>query len=150
VVEHGPDWWIKIGDFGISKRVEDHQTAFRTFNGTMGFIAPEILGLVETEPGNEGYTVSVDIWAMGVIAFRILTGKLPIPMERLADYVRGKLNFPGDILETHHVSVEGCEFVGGLMMPHPNDRMTADKALLHAWLKKVNSPSPRNSADIQG
>jgi serine/threonine protein kinase len=119
-------------------------------NGTLGFIAPEVLGLIEAEPGKEGYTVSVDIWAMGVIVFRILTGKSPIPTERLADYVKGKLSFPSDILKIHHVSVEGCEFVGELMMPHPNDRMTADEALSHAWIKDVNLPSPPNSADIQG
>jgi serine/threonine protein kinase len=120
-------------------------------NGTLGFIAPEVLGLIEMDPGtNEGYTISVDIWAMGVIAFRMLTGKSPIPMERLADYVRGKINFPTDILKSYHVSVEGCEFVGYLMMPHPNDRMTADEALSHVWIKDLDPPSRRNSAEIQG
>ena len=47
VVHTGPDyWWVKIADFGISKRVIDGHTALRTQMGTPAFQAPEILGFV--------------------------------------------------------------------------------------------------------
>lgn len=39
----GPDWWVKVSDFGISKRVEEDLTALRTLTGALDFLAPEIL-----------------------------------------------------------------------------------------------------------
>ena len=57
---------MKIGDFGISKRAEEGLMAFRTFSGTYGFIAPEILAqdglLDDTDFRVKGeYTAAVDI-----------------------------------------------------------------------------------------
>ena len=39
-------WWVKLSDFGISKRVEENATnASWTKAGTDGYMAPELLGL---------------------------------------------------------------------------------------------------------
>ena len=80
----GPDWWVKIGDFGISKRAEEGLTALRTLNGTPGFLAPELLaqfGLFDDSDFDmsEEYTVAVDIWSLGEIVFRALTGTQAFP-----------------------------------------------------------------------
>jgi hypothetical protein len=32
-----PHWWVKIGDFGITKRVSNEQTALRTEVGSRSF-----------------------------------------------------------------------------------------------------------------
>jgi calcium/calmodulin-dependent protein kinase I len=127
-----PYWWVKIGDFGISKRAEEGLTAFRTFGGTPGFIAPEILvqhGLFDdSDFRNKGeYTVAVDIWSLGEISFRALTGEQPFPIGSLRKYVRGASPFPIEMLQTHNVSEEGCNFLISLMAPMPEDRLTAKK-----------------------
>jgi serine/threonine protein kinase len=40
------DWWVKIGDFGISKRADDGLAASSTLRGTLGFLAPELHGFI--------------------------------------------------------------------------------------------------------
>ena len=134
----GPHWWVKIGDFGISKRAEKGITALRTFSGTPGFLAPEILiqqGLLDypdLESGRE-YTVAVDIWSLGEIAFRALTGGQPFP--RLGAYVNGRSPFPIDVLQKYGISKEGCDFLKSLLAPIPKDRLTAKEALFHIWFE---------------
>ena len=62
------EWWVKIADFGISKRIEDGLGMSTTLKGTLGYIAPEIYGFTE-----KGSPYAVDIWAVGEIAFKMLT-----------------------------------------------------------------------------
>lgn len=37
-------WWVKIADFGISKMAEQTRGQSSTVCGTIGFMAPELLG----------------------------------------------------------------------------------------------------------
>lgn len=73
-----PDWWVKLADFGLSKRVTD-TTAFNTKGGTQSYMAPEILNYLSTSEGSEEYTNSVDIWAVGCIVYHLITGGVPFP-----------------------------------------------------------------------
>ncbi|KAH0559852.1 hypothetical protein GP486_003631 [Trichoglossum hirsutum] len=152
VQSKGPHWWVKIGDFGISKRAEEGLTALRTFGGTLGFLAPEILaqhGLLNNDDfgDRKEYTVAVDIWSLGEIAFRALTGEQPFPDESLRAYVRRASVFPVEMLQAHNVSEEGCDFLNSLMAPMPEDRLTARDALSHIWIQKPLSQ--RGSAGMQ-
>ncbi len=70
-------WWVKIGDFGITKRIESAQTALRTVAGTQHFQALEILGFVEGSDESSEYTSSVDIWSLGCVTYNLLTQKVP-------------------------------------------------------------------------
>ncbi|KAH0559090.1 hypothetical protein GP486_004333 [Trichoglossum hirsutum] len=154
VQSKSPDWWVKIGDFGISKRAEEGLTAFRTFSGTFGFIAPEILAqdgyLDDGDFGAQReYTVAVDIWSLGEISFRALTGEQPFPIRSLRTYIRGVSPFPTETLSAHGVSEEGCNFLNSLMAPMPEDRLTARDALSHIWLNPQNQLSTKASVKIQ-
>jgi serine/threonine protein kinase len=42
-------WWVKIGDFGISKRVEEGLTTSSILKGASGFLAPELHGFVKAD-----------------------------------------------------------------------------------------------------
>ena len=65
VVSTEPQGWVKIGDFGISKRIAIDQTILRTQAGTQQFQAPEILGYVEEAEERSEYTNAVDMWSLG-------------------------------------------------------------------------------------
>jgi serine/threonine protein kinase len=147
---------LKIGDFGISKRVEDGLTALRSFKGTFGFLAPEILvqqkllDLDDTDfKVSEEYTVAVDMWSLGEIAFRALTTKQPFPISSLRAFIKGTLPFPVKILQDHGVTKEGCDFLKSLMTPVPKDRLTARDALTHIWIEPQKPASARVSAEMQ-
>jgi calcium-dependent protein kinase len=63
---------ITIIDFGISKKVEDRgrRREMLTLTGTPYYRAPEMF-----EGG--GYDEMVDIWALGVTIFKLMTGSTP-------------------------------------------------------------------------
>ena len=132
----GPDWWVKIADFGISKRATEGVTVLRTQTGTPAFAAPEVLGFLR--PGDESddsYTNAVDIWSLGVITFLILTGKILFKdSRRLGQYVAGSFTFPSDVLLASKTSTQGCEFVRSLMAINSEDRPGVKECLQHPWL----------------
>lgn len=79
---------VKIVDFGIARRVESHRRAPSEFfhvptvsahrrsianiSGTPGYIAPEVLL-------GEAPTFRADVYAAGVVLYRLLTGLRPFP-----------------------------------------------------------------------
>jgi serine/threonine protein kinase len=77
VESNSPEWLVKITDFGISKRALDGETDFRTNVGTSGYVAPEVIGCFSEDNQNISYSVAVDIWAIGIIAFQLLLKRLP-------------------------------------------------------------------------
>ncbi|KAH9208864.1 kinase-like domain-containing protein [Leptodontidium sp. 2 PMI_412] len=131
VASPSPNWWVKIGDFGITKRVDNDRTAWRTEIGTRGFQAPEISGI----NGNMvGYTNLVDIWSLGCVLYNILAQELPF--HRLADvenYCSGRSPFPKEALQGHNVSQCGISFLEKLLDPLPSERPTAEMARNASW-----------------
>jgi len=65
---------VKIGDYGLSKFIHKARRSGQTESiGTLHYMAPEI--------GRGVYGIEVDIYAMGVILFEMLTGNLPFDGE---------------------------------------------------------------------
>jgi serine/threonine protein kinase len=60
---------VRLSDFGLSKRA-DPVTQLASAQGTYAFMAPEVQRL-------EGYSCASDIWSLGTIAYRLLTGSHP-------------------------------------------------------------------------
>lgn len=142
VVHRGPRWWVKICDFGISKRVEG-STALRTMEvGTMGYMAPEVLGMFTLEDLQENqtevaaYTSAVDLWALGEITHKLLTQKATFlsPNQR-GNYVTMGTQFPTNELESVGASTHCILFIQQTMAASPRKRLTADEAAGHEWLE---------------
>ena len=133
---------MKIGDFGLSKRVIEGLTSLRTQGGTFGYMAPEQIGLGDDDDDSDdeskpSYTNAVDIWALGVVSFVMLTGDLPFrgsPWKALKKYVQRKESFPLGALEERGVSAEGCAWIQSCMAPRPADRPSAGFSQRHRWL----------------
>ena len=131
-----PSWWIKLGDFGITKRLDNEQTALRTQIGTRNFQAPEITGCVQDEDDDTfEYTNAVDIWSLGCVMYNVIAQQAPFPeLRRLQKYCDGRVPFPEGPLKGR-LSVDGIEFVKALLSPSPSKRPTAEKALQTLWLQ---------------
>jgi predicted ATPase len=75
----GPEDRLTLVDFGIARAL-DHTagprlTQSRTYLGTPEYMAPEVITGAEGGAGN-------DLYALGVLAYEMLVGRLPFPREQ--------------------------------------------------------------------
>jgi serine/threonine protein kinase len=132
VVHGSPDWWVKLADFGLSKRLTE-TTAYRTKSGTLSYMAPEILEYLDTPRGE--YTNAVDLWAVGCITYRLVTGVVPFPPGKsLVKYCEDKSLFPYDALLDNGIKSLCSKFIKELLETSSKRRPSASQALHHAWI----------------
>ena len=130
LVSHpGPNWHVKVTDFGLSK--DTNGTALGTLGiGTHGYMAPE---LVKDDP--EHYTPAVDVWSLGAIAFCLRTGNPPfLTPASLRAYANDHKVFP--IKPLQDSSAYCVDFVRHTMQDIPARRSTIDYVLTHPWLSE--------------
>ncbi|KAG9239394.1 calcium/calmodulin-dependent protein kinase [Amylocarpus encephaloides] len=144
VESNTPEWLVKIADFGISKQAREGETSLRTQVGTLSYMAPEVMGFLSGNDPAVAYSVAIDIWAIGVIAFELLFKRLPFrDVFDLTSYVLG--NKPLD-LEGASLPESCRDFLGGLIMPNPVDRPTAVSARNHPWMVEGVPPVDREDS----
>jgi WD40 repeat protein len=128
-------WWIVLADFGISKRADDGNAPTTGIKGTDGFKAPELLGLPNfPRPKEISGFQAADMWALGEMAYRMLTGKATFQSQwELMEYCREERKFPSFRLPSS-AEGDGEEFIRSLMKSHPNGRITTIQGLEHPWM----------------
>ncbi|KAI8689095.1 Protein kinase domain-containing protein [Fusarium keratoplasticum] len=138
VVDKSPEWFVKIADFGISKR-RHHDTSLLTMQrGTLGFAAPEVIG----STSDQSYTYSADMWSLGAMVYRILTSQMAFDsIGDLFKFVHDDLEFPVGPLGLCNVSQRGQDFVLMLMESCPGFRGSAASARNHPWLIEPLTPT---------
>ncbi|KAF2103106.1 kinase-like protein [Rhizodiscina lignyota] len=137
---HPPaEWWVKLGDFGISNRAADRGGP-STVKGTLEFMAPELLGFGQPANDSQPYDYQpADMWALGEIGFRMLTGERTFKnLRALGDYCRGVDQYPSGRL-VPSAGPDGVQFAMNLMAVDANRRMKASEALQHPWLKQAST-----------
>lgn len=108
----------------------------RTFLGTRGYLAPEMLQ-------RRDYTRAVDSWALGVIVFVLLCGCLPFDDDSATvpsdDLVKAKfvLRFPR---WAKNLSSSSKDLLSHLLDVNPRTRYTAEQALEHPWVRGDTAP----------
>lgn len=132
-----PTWWVKLTDFGISKPLETRATsAASTIFGTLLYMAPERLGRGK---GTDISYPAADIWALGVLSYRLLTGVVLFPT--IADI----FEYCGDpelgVLDNRRISTDGAAFVLALLKPQASLRLEAAAALVHDWIRPYTTLS---------
>lgn len=135
------DGTVKIGDYSLSKAIStSHRSGHTTTVGSVHYMAPEI--------GEGKYGKAVDIYALGVILFEMLTGNPPYVGESM-----------GEVLIKHLTSepnVEGLNPIFGrvitkAMARKPEDRFQSMDEMLHALCPEDHSiylPAPASLSMI--
>ena len=119
---------VKLIDFGLATKLDPNELV-KISTGTAEFAAPEI---VEREPVGF-YT---DMWAIGVLAYVLLSGLSPFAGENDIDTLKNVKACDWDFDEEAFASVseEGKDFIRRLLTKAKEKRMTAHECLQHAWL----------------
>jgi len=89
------DGTVKVTGFGIAKSVDDKQTTKKALLGTPNYMSPEQAIGLEIDGRS-------DIFSLGVVFFRLLTGELPFTANTLKDLLY-------EIARSRHPSVSAID-----------------------------------------
>lgn len=133
----GADSKIIITDFGLANsRKKGDECLMKTTCGTPEYIAPEILV-------RKPYTNAVDMWALGVISYILLSGTMPFEddnrMRLYRQILKGKYSFTGEPWPS--VSNLAKDFVERILTVDPAQRLSAGQALKHPWIVSMAASS---------
>ncbi|XP_029296467.1 serine/threonine-protein kinase NIM1 [Cottoperca gobio] len=122
---------VKVGDFGFSTLSHRSET-LNTFCGSPPYAAPELFR-------DEHYVgVFVDIWALGVMLFFMVTCTMPFRADTVAKLKRCILE--GAYILPSWVP-EACQrMIRGILQPIPSDRCTVEQMIGCEWLLPVDFP----------
>jgi calcium/calmodulin-dependent protein kinase I len=128
---------IKIIDFGISKKTYQRggRRDMLTIIGTQFYLAPEIyIG--------GGYDERVDLWALGVTIFKLVTGYTPFESEyhseTISNILKGTFSFEDPIWRNFSPFLKDFIFQ---LLKGKEQRTTINQAEKHLWLQNSKNKS---------
>ncbi|TQS35838.1 hypothetical protein Golomagni_03730 [Golovinomyces magnicellulatus] len=128
---------VVLTDFGFASYINKETGRLSSRLGTEGFIAPEVEFPDLTDGG---YTMSVDLWSLGILTVCLLTGSILIPKNDLLQLNQNQIQ--AFFLNMHEyqignrwqsMSSNALLFIRRLLVVNPARRMSASEALNHPW-----------------
>uniref|UniRef100_A0A8C0JGE6 non-specific serine/threonine protein kinase n=1 Tax=Chelonoidis abingdonii TaxID=106734 RepID=A0A8C0JGE6_CHEAB len=121
---------IKLGDYGLAKKLNSEYSMAETLVGTPYYMSPELCQGVK-------YNFKSDIWAVGCVVFELLTLKRTFdatnPLNLCVKIVKGNRAMEVD---SSVYSLELIQMVHSCLDQDPEKRPTADELLEHVLLSK--------------
>uniref|UniRef100_A0A665WQS8 non-specific serine/threonine protein kinase n=1 Tax=Echeneis naucrates TaxID=173247 RepID=A0A665WQS8_ECHNA len=123
---------VKVADFGFSTQVSNRNDALDTFCGSPPYAAPELFR-------DESYLgPPVDVWAMGVLLFFMVTGTMPFRAETM-----GKLRrciIEGTYSVPPWMPGPCQKLIKGILKTAPAERYAVEQMMGCDWLLPVEFP----------
>ena len=134
---------IVLVDFGIATHLYEHtDTELHGMCGSVGYAAPEVMA-------RKGYGKPVDMWGLGIVTYCMLCGFAPFssvdPKLFLEQVESATISFEGKYWDS--VSAEGIDFVQQCLNRDPEQRITSEDALHHAWFRLISDETCENDDD---
>jgi serine/threonine protein kinase len=113
---------VKVGDYGLSKFISESRRGGQTESvGTFHYMAPEI--------GRGEYGREIDLYALGVIFYEMLTGRLPFDGETAHEIIVKHLSSPPDLTG---ISEPYLTVIEKALHKDPRKRWTSATEMLNA------------------
>jgi serine/threonine protein kinase len=141
--ENPSDSVVKLVDFGCAQ-VTAEDSAFKTSDNNKAAVTPAYCPpeVVDERLAKSTNDPSMDMWALGIILYIMLTGMHPFDLEGNASDDEIKTNVlksKGPPLKnspiTAHLSPDAMEVIQKLLTKNPKKRMTAFQMLQHPWVR---------------
>lgn len=132
---------LKIVDFGTSLTF-DPDRALDEKLGTAYYIAPEVI--------KKSYNEKCDLWSCGVIMYILLSGEPPFNDPKadneaiMKKVEKGKYDISKGIWKT--ITKEAKDLIKKLLTYKPEDRISAEEALQHPWIKELKQEIDEDSS----
>jgi hypothetical protein len=121
--------YVKVGDYGLSKFISCSRRSGQTESvGTFHYMAPEI--------GKGVYGKEIDIYALGVILYELLTGRVPFDGESSGEIIMKHLTADPDLSA---VPMAYRSVIQRALLKDPDKRFSSVADMLAA-LNKVETP----------
>merc|ERR1719361_909109 len=125
---------LKIIDFGLSELIKTPKQRFLEIHGSLHYFPPEIF----RDEGRSGeQLMKGDVWSIGVIAYLMLSGKLPFfghhQKEVIHAIKHSKFEWPKNV----NLSADCKSFIKNALNPNWRQRIDAATALKHPWLREM-------------
>lgn len=126
-----------VGDFGISRILEETLAAAQTVIGTPYYLSPE---LCKREP----YSYKSDIWSLGICLYEMFTFKIAFRGSNLFNLVSRIIKEPFESVHVYnpHVSAEALLLIDRLLAKDPQGRPSAAELMREQF---VRSFIPKNA-----
>jgi len=133
---------IRITDFGLA--VVSSQEFQESTCGTPLYMAPEILC-------RHSYSLQCDIWSLGIIAYRIMTGKFPFDLNLKESELTDKIkegNFDYSVQVFKGYTERAIQVVKNMLKVDPAIRITAGEIEDSAWVHGREGNDKKNVLDM--
>uniref|UniRef100_A0A915Q2P9 Protein kinase domain-containing protein n=1 Tax=Setaria digitata TaxID=48799 RepID=A0A915Q2P9_9BILA len=129
---------LKLTGFGVSMKLPAPAATVRAGRvGVSHFMAPEVVS-------NAEYGTKADMWSAGVLLYILLCGRLPFVGTRQGIYegiTEGRYSHHGGTWQ--QISDSAKDLLIRLLTVNPNNRISAEGALNHEWLRERSRFAPR-------
>jgi serine/threonine protein kinase len=117
---------IRLADFGFARYMEENLTS--SYLGTLVYMAPEILR-------NTKYDYKVDIWSLGILAYKIFIGSQPFDSQDEQELLKisAKLTFP----PLAKISNDLKDLVAHMLAYDSNHRINLDRIKTHPAISQI-------------
>eukprot|EP01094_Clydonella_sp_ATCC50884_P008007 TRINITY_DN1727_c0_g1_i2.p1 TRINITY_DN1727_c0_g1~~TRINITY_DN1727_c0_g1_i2.p1 ORF type:complete len:550 (+),score=80.17 TRINITY_DN1727_c0_g1_i2:241-1890(+) len=152
---------LTIVDFGLARQISA-QSVVVSIVGSPRYMAPEVLESYAST-SRSPYTVSADLWSVGVIMFEMLMGSPPFAQANTPGALLTEIRRTTSVAIPRERELSGgcCDLLRSLLQRDPEKRISWTKFFAHPWLalpplecppsvdidKDIAEPSPVRPSD---
>ena len=122
-----PPYRCLIGDFGISRVLEETLSSAQTVIGTPYYLSPEVCK-------REAYTTRSDMWSLGACLYEMAMLEMAFKCDNLLSLVSRIIHEAYEPMNLEHFSPDLVSIVGRLLRKNPDDRPSARQLLKEKYV----------------